>query len=233
MANIYGPEVFKGENITDIYPKILDYLIEKEYCYTLVAVLEKPVSRKDEVVDEELSLTGINLDWEIHEKYKRFIFGDGKSGLEKIKTRIEFFLKGKYWRAITSYRQLSFILKALDFVEKRKWLYNRLLCLTVNPSSKSLSHVHMSNRPVPPRLLLLDFKPKGEYLHLISVWRLDYVDTAMYGNLIGLSLLLREICLKSGRKPGSLMVIVNKAVLKDPASSKYLVETFKSRYLLG
>lgn len=233
MANIYGPEIFKGENITDVYPRVLDFIVGKEYCYALVTVLEKPISEKEEVVDEELSLIGINLNREIHEKYKRFIFGDGKSGLEKIRKRIEIFLEGRYRRAITSFRQLSFVLKALHLLNKRIWLYNRLLCLTVNPNFKPLSHVHISNKPVPPRLLLLDFKPKGEYLNLISVWRLDYVDTAMYGNWIGLSLLLREICLKSGKKPGHLIVIVNKAVLKDPAASRYLVETFKSRYLLG
>jgi len=231
--DIHGSVIFKGETITDVYPRVLEYVASKEYCYALVVEVKNPISLSEELVDEELSLTGVNLGRETHEKYKRFVFSDGKSGVEKIRNRIRMFSKGKYRRAIASFKQLNFILRALQVVEKRIWLYNRLFCLTVNPSLKSLSHVHMSNKPVPPRLLLLDFKPKGEYLSLISVWRLEYVDTAAYGNWIALSLLLGEVCRKSGRKPGYLTVVINKAVLKDPAASKYLLETFKSRYLLS
>ncbi|RLE75728.1 MAG: hypothetical protein DRJ44_05330 [Thermoprotei archaeon] len=231
MINYYV-EVFRAKNICSVYPQVLEFVLTRGVAYSLIVDLAKPAILKEDVVDEELSIIGVDLDLELHEKYKNFIFGDGKSGSDKIKKRLQLFRKGKYALAISSFGQLNFIMRALPVVNKKTWLYNRLICLAINPRHKKISHIHFSNKPVPPCLVMLDFKLRGKYLDLISVWRLDYIDTRAYGNWIALAMLLREICLKTRYEPGHLTIIANKALIQDKSSTKFLLERLKSMPLI-
>lgn len=74
-------------------------------------------------------------------------------------------------------------------------------------------------------LALLDFKPIGDVLNLMAVWRSQYLDLKAYGNFISLAMLLHEMCQKTGYKPGAVVSTAHKVVFAGYRDS--LFEYFK------
>ncbi|RLE58624.1 MAG: hypothetical protein DRJ32_06110 [Thermoprotei archaeon] len=218
------------ENLTSAYLKSLEKVVKYNYIFTLVIRVKKPIIDFDSIVDDELKLIGVNLDLKLHNKFKSFVFSDGKTGSWWIKDRVNVLLKGIYHKAITNYDQLNFVQKALKEIRRRKytWSSNRLLCFTFNPYDKRLSHTHLERQPVPPCLTLVDFKPERNVLHLIASWRAQFFDTKAYGNLISLAVLLRDICKNTGYSPGQLISIAHKAILKNRKDARNLLQRLKS-----
>ncbi|MEM1557765.1 MAG: hypothetical protein QXG12_04150 [Thermoproteota archaeon] len=218
------------EDITSAYLRALEKVVEQNYVFALIVEIKKPFIDSDSVVDEEIGLVGLNLDLNLHNKFKTYEFKDGKNGSRWIKNRINELFKGIYHKGITNYGQLEFVQNALKNIKARRytWCSNRLLCITFNPHDKHLSHIHLERQPVSPCLVLLDFKPERDNLHLIASWRAQYFDTKAYGNLISLAILLKEVCKNTGYRHGRLISIAHKAILRDKEDGRKLVERLKS-----
>lgn len=218
------------ENITYAYLNSLERVVKRNYIFALMVEIKKPLIDSDSIVDEELKLIGLNLDLSLHNKFKTFIFNDGKNGSWWIKNRIDEQFRGIYHKAIVNYDQLKFVQDALKEIKNRKytWSSNRLLCLTFDPHDKYLNHMHLERQPVPPCLTLLDFKPERKNLHLIASWRAQFFDTKAYGNLISLAMLLREVCKNTKYNSGRLISIAHKAILKDKKDAEKLLQRLKS-----
>jgi len=191
--------------------------------------IEKPLIDYDRKVDEDLRLGSLNLNLNLHNKFKEFVFDDGKSGSWCIKNRINELFSGLYHKAIVNYNQLDFVEDALKKIKNRKytWISNRLLCLTFDPRDKHLNHIHLARQPVPPCLTLVDFKPERNNLHLIASWRAQYFDTKAYGNLISLAMLLEQVCRNTGYNSGRLISIAHKAILRNKTDGKRLLQKLK------
>jgi len=191
--------------------------------------IEKPLIDYDRKVDEDLRLGSLNLNLNLHNKFKEFVFDDGKSGSWWIKNRINELFSGLYHKAIVNYNQLDFVEDALKKIKNRKytWISNRLLCLTFDPRDKHLNHIHLARQPVPPCLTLVDFKPERNNLHLIASWRAQYFDTKAYGNLISLAMLLEQVCRNTGYNSGRLISIAHKAILRNKTDGKRLLQKLK------
>jgi thymidylate synthase len=192
--------------------------------------VKKPIINFNQVVDEELQLIGLNLDLNIHNKFKTFKFKNGKNGKWWIEDRINEMFTGLYHKGISSYNQFEFVKDTLKKIKTKKytWCSNRLLCITFNPIEKKLNHTHLSRTPTPPCLTLLDFKPEQNNLHLIATWRAQFFDTKAYGNLISLAMLLKKVCEETGFSPGRLISIANKAILKYLEEKVKLLKELKS-----
>jgi len=191
--------------------------------------IEKPLIDYDRKVDEDLRLGSLNLNLNLHNKFKEFVFDDGKSGSWWIKNRINELFSGLYHKAIVNYNQLDFVEDALKKIKNRKytWISNRLLCLTFDPRDKHLNHIHLARQPVPPCLTLVDFKPERNNLHLIASWLAQYFDTKAYGNLISLAMLLEQVCRNTGYNSGRLISIAHKAILRNKTDGKRLLQKLK------
>lgn len=61
-------------------------------------------------------------------------------------------------------------------------------------------------------LAQIDFKPIGDRLNLMAVFRSQYFDTKAYGNFISLAMLLYTMCERTGYKPGAVVSTANKVV---------------------
>jgi len=218
------------ENITSAYLKSLERVVEQNYVFGLMVEIGKPLVDSNRMIDEDLKLTCLNLDLNLHNKFKTFVFNDGKSGSWWIENRINELFKGLYHRAIVNHNQLNFVEDALKKIENKRyaWVSNRLLCLTFSPHEKHLSHMHLTRQPVPPCLTLVDFKPERNNLHLIASWRAQFFDTKAYGNLISLAMLLEQACENTGYDPGRLISIAHKAILRNKRDGKRLLQELKS-----
>ena len=217
-------------NITSAYVDSLKAVVNEKYIFVLVVKIEKPlIGLSGTVVDKELGLLDLNLDKHVHNRFKEFIFKDGKSGRWWIKNRVKEMLKGSYYHAITKNKQLDFVIDALRKIKAGNytWCSNYLLCITFDPQEKYLSHIHLSRKPIPPCLTLLDFKPERNRLHLIASWRAQYFDTKAYGNLLSLGILLREICVKTEYDAGCLISIARKAILRSRSDSRRLLRELR------
>lgn len=218
-----------GEDITSAYLGALEKVVEQNYVFALMVEIKSPFIDSDSVVDEEIGLTGLNLNLNLHNKFKTFKFKDGRDGGWWIENRINELFKGLYNKGITDYGQLDFVQNALKKIKNGRyaWCSNRLLCITFNPQDKHLNHVHLERQPVPPCLTLLDFKREQDNLHLIASWRAQYFDTKAYGNLISLAILLKEVCKNTEHRPGRLISIAHKAILRDKKDGRKLVEKLR------
>jgi len=217
------------DDISSAYLESLEKVVKQNYVFALMIRVREPIVNSD-LVDEELNLSGININQNLHNKFKSFVFRDGKSGRWWIKDRVRELFEGIYHRAIVNYGQLEFAQKTLKEIKNRRysWSSNRLLCLTFDPKDKYLNHTHSSRQPLPPCLTLIDFKPEKDTLHLIASWRAQYFDTKAYGNLISLAILLDEVCKNTGYTSGNLVSIAHKAILKDKKDAKRLLQWLKS-----
>lgn len=214
-------------DLTSAYVDSLKMVVKNGYIFGLTTEVERPILRSVHV-DDELDLSGLNLNKEIHRRYEGFNF-DGTTGKWWIENRIHELFGGLYHKAICKHEQLGFVQNALKKIETGKytWCSNRLLCLTFDHRDKYTSHLHLSRQPIPPCLTLLDFKPEQKKLHQIASWRAQYFDTKAYGNLISLAIMLRKVCENTGYKPGHVISIANKAILKDKKNAKRLVKSLE------
>lgn len=214
-------------DLTSAYVESLKMVVRNCYIFALMTEVENPVLQSADV-DDELDLSGLNLNMELHRRFEVFDFG--KTGKWWIENRIHELFTGLYHRAICKHDQLGFVqgaLKKISETRKYTWCSNRLLCLTFDHGDNQTSHLHLSRQPVPPCLTLLDFKPEQKKLHLIASWRAQYFDTKAYGNLISLAMMLRNVCKKTGYNPGHVISIANKAILRNKKNAKRLVKSLK------
>lgn len=215
-------------DITSAYTNSLKKVVRNKYVYALMTEVEKPLL--DAVlIDNESSLSGLNLDKEMHRRFENFNFNN-KTGKWWIENRVQELFTGLYHKAICKHNQLGFVQDALRKIKAKKftWCSNRLLCLTFDYEDKSTSHLHLTRQPIPPCLTLLDFKPEQKRLNLIASWRAQYFDTKAYGNLISLAMMLRNICKNTGFQSGHVISIANKAILKDKRNAMDLLESLES-----
>lgn len=223
------------DDLTSAYVDSLKIALRDHYVFALVTEVERPIL---EFADNELSLSGLNLDKEMHRRFEAFQFKDGRTGKEWIEDRIHELFAGLYHVAISKHGQLDFAQSALKEIlraradPKRRgtynWLYNRIFCLTCHYEDRKFSHLHLSKMPNPPCLTLLDFKPEQEKLHLIAFWRAQYFDTKAYGNLISLAVLLGNVCRYTGFQSGHVISIASKAIFKNMRDGKSLVRSLES-----
>lgn len=216
------------EDLTSAYQEALEKVVERNYVFALMIEVRKPLSGND-IIDGELGLRCVNIDRDLHEKFKAFVFSDGKSGAWWIEDRLREMSEGLYRRAVINHNQLGFVRLALESRKRYSWVSNRLLCFTFDPYDKRLSHVHLTRQPMPPCLAFVDLKPEKNVLHLIASWRAQFFDTKAYGNLLSLAVLLRELCEECGYEPGRLYSLANKAILKNRRDARRLLEWMRSQ----
>ena len=218
------------DDLTSAYVDSLKAVVRNGHIFGLMTEVARPIL-DSATFNDELDLTGLNLDKVIHRRFETFSFVDGKTGARWIDNRIDELFKGLYQRAICKHDQLDFVQNALKEIRTTRrytWCSNRLLCLTFDHADKHMSHLHLTMVPVPPCLTLLDFKPERERLHLIAVWRAQYFDTKAYGNLISLAIMLRNVCGDIGFQPGHVISIANKAILKNKKDGQSLVKLLET-----
>ena len=240
------PYVFE-ENLSTCYLKSLEKVIAEEYIYSLVSEISVPmiddIDRKVDVIKSETiqktyNLIGVNIDDNIHSRYKDFYFYKDKYkkdwyGRDKIADRIRTLFEGSYYKALNrrikdGKRQLDYVKNHLKGGKIKGKIHNTFIC-SVFTSDRDLCY------PDAHCLVSIDFKPERGKLHLIANWRAQYFNTKAYGNLISLAMLLRNICKesrtdknkKSGFMPGRIISIAHKAILENNVNNEDLLNTLK------
>lgn len=67
-----------GGDITSAYLGALEKVVEQKYVLALMVEIKSPFIDSDFIVDEEIGLTGLNINLNLHNK--TFRFKDGRGG---------------------------------------------------------------------------------------------------------------------------------------------------------
>ncbi len=186
----------QGQSIGEAYRKALQSVF-KNNLHFITIIVTRPVlsirsTPESAEIDKWLGIinVGKEFDW-----YKDFDFGvrseitGGSSGEDWINDRIEELLRGDYHKRIS--RDLD---KIKDFLKKNKGKHSFLTNQLVIQVSEGVFDKSC--------LTQLQFKPKRDELHLFAVFRSQYFDTKVYGNLTSLTILLTQVCKDIDYNPG-------------------------------
>lgn len=217
----------ESTNIGDAYLQALRLLINGRRQYLIVHIsnpvhehlLMKCPSSSD--IDDWLEIINVG---DFYEKFSNLKLYKGcrygKSGKDWINDRIYALLhrKGVYFRRIEN--QLEMVEKRLQARDKKgRRMHgsctNALVCQVFDSHDLENACKPRPNAKNLPCLTMIDFKPKGDRLSLLAVFRSQYIDTKAYGNFISLAILLYKMCSKTKYKPGALISMANNVTFHD------------------
>lgn len=220
---------FEGNSIGEAYIEGLKSIVNGKSSYWYLTIhIKHPILKVSKKTISSLDILDwldvVNVGDKIYQAFIKFQFskGDGwtggKSGKDWINGRIRDLMdpNGYYNKTLTTNNQLDQVEKRLSARDKSgKKMHgggtNALVCQVFMPDVD----LRVACRPCPRVsgvrcLTMIDFKPEGDILNLMAVFRSQYFDTKAYGNFIALSMLLHNMCQKTGYSPGAVISTANK-----------------------
>lgn len=223
----------EGESIGEAYFKALDAIVNGKipHWYLTIHISRPILSTSTSKLISSLDVTNwlnvINVGNDIYDAFIKFNFSkpdewtNGYSGMDWINGRIKDLLddKGYYKKSLSngfSFDQLQEVENRLSARDKRGnkmhgGSTNALVCIVFSPHEDLRAACRYRPRASGLRCLTqIDFKPIGDKLNLMAVFRSQFFDTKAYGNFIALAILLYKMCQKTGYKPGAIVSTANK-----------------------
>ncbi|WP_255167131.1 hypothetical protein [Natrononativus amylolyticus] len=156
-------------------------------------------------------------------RFESYEFTDGTTGRYWVQDRIEELFAGLYATRLTAPRnQLDMIrgrLKQGNHGQTTNALLGQPYRLTPDLEKATEGKPLAPNIPC---LVLLQFKPQRDKLHLYTTFRSQYIDTKCYGNLISLALLLADMCHQTGYEPGYLVETAHNSIFRNVGDARGL-----------
>lgn len=225
MASSPGePNAASGESIADAYQ---DAVREYRYREHLLIQVENPVQSMSHV-------PGDRSNWDLGVARNVLRFGridaaflnrdldGGSTVLDWIERDITSYTSGHAYRRLTgasepwSMDQLCRVIEHLTSDPVPGPDSNKLVCQIFHPDEiprdTSVENVNDCNCNT-----TIQFKPvnSGSTLHLYATFRSQYIDSRAFGNLVGLSSLLAQVCNTVDHKPGRLINVTNNATVES------------------
>jgi hypothetical protein len=236
--------IVEGRSIGEAYIKALEAVVENRVPYWYLTVhISQPI--RDTRMKRSISslevrdwLDVINVEDKVFQAFSKFRFSKadpwtkGCTGEDWINGRIKDLLHpdGYYNRALRSgfsFDQLEKVEERLRARDKRgKKMHggtsNALVCQVFLPH-EDLKRACLSRPCVQGLrcLAMIDFKPGGDTLNLMAVFRSQYFDTKAYGNFIALAILLYKMCRRTDYRPGAIVSTTNKVTFDGHGSLLY------------
>lgn len=234
----------EGKSIGEAYIKALEAIIngKRSHWYLTVHIsqLTRDTSMKKAISSLEIKdWQGIiNVGDKVFQAFVKFRFSkpdawtNGETGEDWINGRIKDLLHpdGYYNKALRcgySFDQLKAVKERLSAKDRRgRRMHggstNALVCHVFLPDEDLRAACLPRPRASGLRCLaMLDFKPEGDHLNLMAVFRSQYFDTKAYGNFIALAMLLYNMCQSTDYKPGAIVSTANKVTFDGHRDSLY------------
>ena len=228
----------EGKSIGEAYFKALDAIVNDKIPYWYLTIhisqpiLNTQMNRQISSLDINELLDIVNVGNKVYDAFIKFKFSkpdgwtNGYSGMDWINGRIRDLLdeKGYYNYSLSKGFQFNQLEKIKDRlrVKMHGSSTNALVCTIFLPNDDlKKACVHRPNAKGMRCLTQIDFKPKGDKLNLMAVFRSQFFDTKAYGNFLALAILLYKMCQNTGYKPGAIVSTANNVTFDGHKKSLY------------